>query len=113
MSDKDKYCLGPNVVTVEREGEDFYALRITEGEYENVIFTIGQVRIIENEDQTDATLKYDFKIDQVPEQYNIKELNDNINFKNTIGNILVDILDEHADINAEKPKETDTEQSST
>lgn len=103
----------PNVVTVEREGADFYALRVTEGEYENVIFTIGKVQLVENEEKTECTLKYDFKIDKVPEPYNIKELNDNINFKNTIGNILVDILDEHADINAEKPKETDTEQSST
>ena len=104
---------GPNVVTVERDGEDFYALRVTEGEYENVIFTIGKVQIVENEDQTECTLKYDFKIDKVPEPYSIKELNDNIDFKNTVGDILVDILEEKAEIDAEKFKETDTEQSST
>ena len=104
---------GPNVVTVERDGEDFYALRVTEGEYENVIFTVGRVRIIENEEKTSAKLKYDFKIDQVPEQYNIEELNDNINFKNTVGDILVDILEEGTKLYAEELKETDTEQSST
>ena len=98
----------PNVVTVEREGEQFYALRITEGEYENVIFTIGKVQITENEEQTEATLKYDFKIDKVPDSYNIKELNDNINFKDTVGDILVDIFEERGKLDAEKLKETNT-----
>ncbi len=104
---------GPNVVTTEREGEQFYALRITEGEYENVIFTIGKVQVTENEEQTEATLKYDFKIDKVPDSYNIKELNDNINFKDTVGDILVDIFEERGKLDAEKLKETDTEQLST
>ena len=99
---------GPNVVTVEREGEQFYALRITEGEYENVIFTIGKVQITENEEQTEATLKYDFKIDKVPDSYNIKELNDNINFKDTVGDILVDIFEERGKLDAEELKETNT-----
>jgi|TARA_R100000479_G_C6326008_1_gene179607 hypothetical protein len=103
----------PNVVTVERQGADFYALRVTEGEYENVIFTIGKVQLVENEEKTECTLKYDFKIDKVPEPYNIKELNDNIDFKNTVGDILVSLLEESSKIDAEKPKETDTEQSST
>lgn len=104
---------GPNVVTVEREGEQFYALRITEGEYENVIFTIGKVQITENEEQTEATLKYDFKIDKVPDSYNIKELNDNINFKDTVGDILVDIFEERGKLDAEELKETNTKQLST
>lgn len=104
---------GPNVVTVEREGEQFYALRITEGEYENVIFTIGKVQVTENEEQTEATLKYDFKIDKVPDSYNIKELNDNINFKDTVGDILVDIFEERGKLDAEELKETDTKQLST
>lgn len=99
---------GPNVVTVEREGEQFYALRITEGEYENVIFTIGKVQVTENEEQTEATLKYDFKIDKVPDSYNIKELNDNINFKDTVGDILVDIFEERGKLDAEELKETNT-----
>lgn len=104
---------GPNVVTVEREGEQFYALRITEGEYENVIFTIGKVQVTENEEQTEATLKYDFKIDKVPDSYNIKELNDNINFKDTVGDILVDIFEERGKLDAEELKETNTKQLST
>ena len=103
----------PNVVTVEREGEQFYALRITEGEYENVIFTIGKVQVTENEEQTEATLKYDFKIDKVPDSYNIKELNDNINFKDTVGDILVDIFEERGKLDAEELKETNTKQLST
>ena len=103
----------PNVVTVEREGEQFYALRITEGEYENVIFTIGKVQLIENEEKTECKLKYDFKIDKVPEQYSIKELDDSIDFKNTIGDILAYLLEESSKLNAEKPKETNTEQLST
>ena len=98
----------PNVVTVEQEGEQFYALRITEGEYENVIFTIGKVQVTENKEQTEATLKYDFKIDKVPDSYNIKELNDNINFKDTVGDILVDIFEERGKLDAEKLKETNT-----
>ena len=49
----------------------------------------------------------------MPEPYNIKELNDNIDFKNTVGDILVNLLEESSKIDAEKPKETDTEQSST
>tara|TARA_R110002153_G_scaffold89582_3_gene219215 strand:+ start:3197 stop:3520 length:324 start_codon:yes stop_codon:yes gene_type:complete len=104
---------GPNVVTVEKEGEQFYALRITEGEYENVIFTIGKVQVVENEDEIEATLKYDFKIDKVPDSYNIEELNNNINFKDMVGDILVDIFEERGKLDAEKLKETDTEQLST
>ena len=104
---------GPNVVTVEKEGEQFYALRITEGEYKNVIFTIGKVQVVENEDEIEATLKYDFKIDKVPDSYNIAELNNNINFKDMVGAILVDIFEERGKLDAEKLKETDTEQLST
>ena len=37
----------------------------------------------------------------------------NENFKNTIGDILVDILEDSVDYNAEKSKETNTEQSDT
>jgi hypothetical protein len=103
----------PNVVTVEQEGNDFYGLRITEGEYENVIFTIGKVQLIENKEKTECKLKYDFKIDKVPEQYSIKELDDSIDFKNTIGDILAHLLEESSKLNAEKLKETNTEQLST
>lgn len=103
----------PNVVTVEREGEQFYALRITEGEYKNVIFTVAKVQLIENEEKTECKLKYNFKIDKVPEQYSIKELDNSIDFKNTIGDILAYLLDESSKLNAEKSKETNTEQLST
>lgn len=104
---------GPNVVIVEKEDEDFYGLRITEGEYENVIFMVGKLRFVEDKEKDECVLEYDFKIDKTPEQYNIEELNENENFKNTIGDILVDILEDSIDYNAEKSKETNTEQSGT
>ena len=129
---------GPNTVIVEKEDEDFYGLRITEGEYENVIFIVGKLRFVEDKEKDECVLEYDFKIDKTPEQYNIEELNENENFKNTIGkidktpeqynieelnenenfkntigDILVDILEDSVDYNAEKSKETNTEQSDT
>jgi hypothetical protein len=95
----------PNTKLVEKEGVDFYGLKITEGKYKDVIFYIGQVRFIEDKENDQCTFKYDFKVDSTPDEYSIEELNDDIEFKNTVGDILIEILEE----NAEEPEKANTE----
>ena len=103
---------GPNTVIVEKQDHDFYGLRITEGKYKDVIFIVGKVSFVENENRTECTLKYDFKIDTVPEQYSIDILNESEDFKNTIGDILTDIFEDTIDHDEESNK-ADIKQPST
>jgi len=103
---------GPNTAMVEKQDHDFYGLRILEGKYKDVIFVVGKVSFVENEERTECVLKYDFKIDTAPEQYSIEVLNESEDFKNTIGDILTDIFEETID-DAEESNRADTEQPST
>ena len=78
---------------VEKEDVDYYGFKIQEGEYSDVIYYYGEVSITEDEENDEASLKFMFNVDSGNEQYTKEDLNDSVDFKTLIGDILVDILD--------------------
>lgn len=91
MSEIPKYTL------VEKEDLDYYGFKIHEGEYEDVVYYYGEVKIEENIDEDHAVLNFNYQIDKGNEQYSIEELQDSIKFNNLMGDILAEVLDKDND----------------
>ena len=93
--------------------EDFFGnqlIKLTSKEYSGIIYTYGQVRLVEEDDGLRVQFNYD--IHENP----IGVLDEN--FKNHIGQILIDILDEQLNKNQvvytggiDENRTTDSEQS--
>ena len=83
----------PKYTMVEKEDIDYYGFKIQEGEYEDVIFFFGEVKVSENTEDDQATLSFKFQIDKGNEQYSIEELNQSHEFKTLLGDMLVTLLE--------------------
>jgi len=79
-------------VFAQKEGEDHTCIKLTEGEYKDVIFKYGNVGVGKDE-KPDGTLPliFDYTIVKNPHD---KDLLDNQAFIDYIGDILVELLDE-------------------
>ena len=75
----------------QREGDDFSCIKLTEGKYKDVVYHYGKVGFAKEENK-DGTLpmKFDYTIKQNP---NNLDLNENVEFLNYIGDILIEILE--------------------
>ena len=82
------------IVFVEKASQDLYALKVLEGPYTDVIYTYGKVRLYEDDAKTKLTLQFDFKVDDVPKHLDKKELGKSEEFRNFIGDVLSQLLDE-------------------
>ena len=76
---------------VTREGDDQTSIRIGSGRFENVIYNYGRVTIPQEENE-DGTMPFHFEYNIV-DNANIPEEEFDEEFFNTIGDILVDIID--------------------
>ena len=76
----------------QREGDDFSCIKLTEGKYKDVVYHYGKVGFAKEENK-DGTLpmKFDYTIKQNP---NNLDLNENVEFLNYIGDILIEILEQ-------------------
>ena len=76
----------------QREGDDFSCIKLTEGKYKDVVYHYGKVGFAKEENK-DGTLpmKFDYTIKQNP---NNLDLNENVDFLNYIGDILIEILEQ-------------------
>ena len=87
----------PKYILVEKEDIDYYGFKIQEGEYKDVIYYYGEVKIEENTDKDQAVLNFNYQIDKGNEKYSIEELQDSIKFNNLMGDILATVLDKDND----------------
>ena len=87
----------PKYTMVEKEDMDYYGFKIEDGEYKDVIYYYGEVKIEEDVENDKAVLNFNYQIDKGNEQYNIEELQDSIKFNNLMGDILAEILDKDND----------------
>ena len=76
---------------VTREGDDQTSIRIGSGIFENVIYNYGRVTIPQDENE-DGTMPFQFEYNIV-DNANITEEEFDEEFFTTIGDILVDIID--------------------
>ena len=76
----------------QKDGEDFSCIKLTEGKYKDVVYHYGKVGFAKEENK-DGTLpmKFDYTIKQNP---NNLDLNENVDFLNYIGDILIEILEQ-------------------
>ena len=76
---------------VTREGDDQPSIRIGSGRFENLIYNYGRVTIPQEENE-DGTMPFHFEYNIV-DNANIPEEEFDEEFFTTIGDILVDIID--------------------
>ena len=83
-----------NYTYVSRGQEQWASIMITKGEYEGVIYQYGRVSVAEEENE-DGTMPLSFDYNVIDQNGHDKDKLDNSpEFKNILGDILVDILDE-------------------
>ena len=86
-----------NFTYVSRGQDQWASIMITKGDYEGIIYQYGRVSVAEEENE-DGNMPLSFEYNVV--DYNGHEFQDLIEskeFKNTLGDILVEILDEQLD----------------
>lgn len=89
--------LDETVEFVEKPSSDFYSLRVKQGDYSGVIYTYGKVQLYEDEANCELKIKFTFKLEEVPDNLNEKKLKESTDFKNFMGDILSQILEEKID----------------
>ena len=100
----------PPYKLVEKQDVDYYGFQITEGEYKDVVYYYGEVKIEEDTEADNAVLNFNYQIDNGNEQYSIEQLEDSINFNNLMGDILASVLDKNDDEEyGEEPTEDNTQ----
>jgi hypothetical protein len=83
-----------NYTYVSRGKDKWASILITKGDYEGVIYQYGEISIAQHENEN-GELPLSFKFYVVDyNNHNEEELNASEEFKNTLGDILVEILDE-------------------
>jgi|TARA_B110000908_G_scaffold170586_1_gene230615 hypothetical protein len=86
--------MSKDYIFVEKKDAELYSLKVVQGPYNNVIYTYGSVTIEEDEDKDLARLKFNYHIEEVPEPYSKRELEESTEFRDYIGNILTEILED-------------------
>jgi len=87
-----------NYTYVSRGTEQWASIMITKGEYEGVIYQYGRVSVAEKENDH-GKLPLSFQYNVIDENGHSKETLETSNeFKNTLGDILVEILDEQLEV---------------
>ena len=82
-----------NYTFVSRDNDNWTSILITKGDYEGVIYRYGRVSVAEKEnDEGNLPLSFKFNVLDY-NNHNEEELNASVEFKDTIGDILVEILD--------------------
>jgi hypothetical protein len=79
---------------VEKPSSELYSLKVLQGPYTGVIYTYGKVQFEEDESGAECRLKFMFQIEDVPANLNKKELEEDTEFKNFMGDILTQLIEE-------------------
>lgn len=88
MLTKTKYSI------IEREDDDLLSFRIEDGPFKGVIYKYGKVSVAEEDNQ--ARLKFGYLIE---DHAGYKDLEEDIEFRDVLGEILQELLQEGIDDN--------------
>ena len=72
-------------------------IRITEGEFKNVEFAFGKVTFGEDDEEDNCKVIFDFAVTTPPKGKTCQEAEDMLELQDTIGKILINILEEQAE----------------
>ena len=82
------------VTFVEKPSSELYSLKVIDGPYTGVIYTYGKVQVRENQEHDNAKVKFKFHIELAPPGFTIKQLEEDEDFKNFMGDILIELIEE-------------------
>ena len=83
-----------NYTFVSKGEDDWASIMIKDGEYEGIIYQYGKVSVAESEDEN-GNMPLSFKYNIIDHSgHNKEDLESSDDFRNTLGDILVEILDE-------------------
>ena len=86
--------MSKNYTFVSKGDEDWASVMIKDGKYKGIIYQYGQVSVAKSEDEN-GNMPLSFKYNIIDHSgHNQEDLESSEDFKNTIGDILVEILDE-------------------
>ena len=86
--------MSKNYTFVSKGDDDWASVMIKDGKYEGIIYQYGKVSIPESEDEN-GNMPLSFKYNIIDYSgHNQEDLESSVEFKNTLGDILVEILDE-------------------
>ncbi len=89
------------------QSKEWTALKLTGvTEYEDVIYKYGKVNVQESEDESEASLQFDYDV-LVSPKVSKEELYDDMDFKNLMGEILIYIIEEQLSKDAMQYVDTD------
>ena len=82
-------------VFAQKDGTDYSCIKLTEGKFKDVIYHYGRVQLAEEKEELPdgrLPMRFDYTVDKNP---NDLELLDNKEFIDYIGDILLELLEEH------------------
>lgn len=91
------YDLDETIQFVEKPSSELYSLKVVQGPYLGVIYTYGKVSLHEDEAAAELRLSFDFMIEEVPDNLNKEELEESLDFKTFMGDILAQLLEDKLD----------------
>lgn len=71
-------------------------IQITEGEFKNVEFAFGKISFGEDTAEDNCKVTFDFEVIAPPRDMSVQEAENMLELQDTIGKILINILEEHA-----------------
>ena len=104
-----------NITYVEKADSDFTSIKVLQEPYNGIIYTYGKVKVSEPEGEGEnAKISFDYRVEEVPPVFgkSKEEIENDQDFANFIGDILVEILedsvendgssDDHTSVNNEE-----------
>ena len=79
-----------DVTFVENSNSLLYGVKILKGKYKDVVYCYGEVKLKENPEKGECTLSFSYQIQKAP-----KELEENSEFVNYIGDVLKELIAEN------------------
>ena len=79
-------------------------IQITEGEFKNVEFAFGKITFNEADEEDNCKVIFDFAVTTPPKDMSVQEAENVLELQDTVGKILINILEEQANILEEQAK---------
>ena len=89
--------LDETIKFVEKLSSEVYSLKVVQGPYLGVIYTYGKVTLHEDEANCELKIEFKFKLEEVPDNLNEEKLKESLDFKNFMGDILSQLLEDKLD----------------
>jgi hypothetical protein len=89
-------------LTEKNTDNGFAVIQITEGEFKNVEFAFGKITFNEDDEEDNCKLTFDLEVTTPPKGKTCQEAESMLELQDTVGKILINILEEHVE-NEQQP----------